>query len=68
MLAGMESLPATIKLVSTRSRQFAKRQATWFRGLSEVRPWPVSPDEPAERVAVSLALRIESRRLGQEIR
>ena len=29
-----------------RSRQFAKRQCTWFRGLSEVRPWPVGPRSP----------------------
>jgi tRNA dimethylallyltransferase len=41
--------------IRARTRQFAKRQATWFRGLSEVRPWPVEGDEPPERTASRLA-------------
>ena len=40
--------------------QYAKRQATWFRGLAEVRPWPVPSDEPAAATAERLA-----RGLGQ---
>jgi len=31
-LRGERSLPATIELVKTRTRQFAKRQMTWLRG------------------------------------
>lgn len=44
--------------IRARTRQFAKRQETWFRGLAEVRPWPVAPDEPAEHVAAKLAERL----------
>ena len=36
-LAGDLDLSATIDLVKTRTRQFAKRQLTWFRSLSECR-------------------------------
>jgi tRNA dimethylallyltransferase len=54
-LEGRSTLPQAIELVQARTRQFAKRQATWFRGLEEVRPWPVatdeSPDETAERLS-----------------
>ncbi len=55
MLAGRADLAATIEAVQTRSRQFAKRQATWFRGLEEVQPFPVMPDEDPEAVADRLA-------------
>jgi tRNA dimethylallyltransferase len=43
-----------------RTRQFAKRQATWFRNLAEVQAWPVAPDEPPEATAERLAARISS--------
>ncbi len=52
------TLDETVARVQARTRQFAKRQATWFRGLEEVRPWPVGPDEPAEVTADRLAARI----------
>jgi tRNA dimethylallyltransferase len=47
-------LPETIALVKTRSRQFAKRQRTWFRSLSECR-WlavcePLDATETARRI------------------
>jgi tRNA dimethylallyltransferase len=51
MLAGQADLAETIDLVQTRSRQFAKRQATWFRGLEEVQPFPIEPEEDPEAVA-----------------
>lgn len=38
----------TIELVQTHTRQFAKRQGTWFRGLSECRF--VAADEPIDVV------------------
>jgi tRNA dimethylallyltransferase len=41
-LAGRLTLDETIALVKTRTRQFAKRQRTWFRSLSECRFVPVS--------------------------
>jgi tRNA dimethylallyltransferase len=55
VLAGRLTLPAAIELTKTRTRQFAKRQLTWFRSLSECRFVPVEgeidPDAVAERIA-----------------
>jgi tRNA dimethylallyltransferase len=53
-LQGVRDLPATIELVKLRTRQFAKRQMTWFRSLSECR-WisvaePLDPAQIAERI------------------
>src|SRR5262249_22972201 len=59
-LAGHATLAQTIARVQARTRQFAKRQATWFRGLAEVKPWPVAPDEQpdatAERLVEAIAV------------
>jgi tRNA dimethylallyltransferase len=54
-LNGQRGLAATIELVKLRTRQFAKRQLTWFRSLSECR-WvavsePFEPTEIARRIA-----------------
>ena len=54
-LASERDLAETIALLKTRTRQFAKRQLTWFRSLSECR-WiamtePVLPAEVAQRIA-----------------
>jgi tRNA dimethylallyltransferase len=54
-LAGRLGLPETIERTQARTRQFAKRQETWFRGLAEVRPWPVGDAEPPETTAEALA-------------
>ncbi|RUL89231.1 tRNA (adenosine(37)-N6)-dimethylallyltransferase MiaA [Tautonia sociabilis] len=52
LLAGRIPTEAqAIALVQARTRQLAKRQATWFRGLSEVAPVPLSGDEPPEATA-----------------
>lgn len=40
-LEGRRGLPETLELVATHTRQLAKRQMTWFRGLSECRFVPV---------------------------
>jgi tRNA dimethylallyltransferase len=40
-LAGRQSLAETVALVKTHTRQFAKRQGTWFRSLSECRFVPI---------------------------
>ena len=61
-LEGRIELDQAIRLTQARTRQFAKRQATWFRGLVEVQPWPVEPDESAEAIADRLADRIEAER------
>jgi tRNA dimethylallyltransferase len=45
-LSGVRDLSSTIELVKTRTRQFAKRQGTWFRGLSECRF--ISVQEPLD--------------------
>jgi tRNA dimethylallyltransferase len=37
-LDGRTGLKETVRLIQTRSRQFAKRQLTWFRHLCECRP------------------------------
>jgi tRNA dimethylallyltransferase len=55
MLAGQATLDATIDRIQARTRQFAKRQATWFRGLEEVRSFPVGPDEHPAAIAERLA-------------
>lgn len=60
LLAGHASLEQTVSRVQARTRQFAKRQATWFRGLAEVRAWPVHGDEPAASIADRLVRLLES--------
>ena len=60
MLEGKFTLAETIARVQTRSRQFAKRQTTWFRGLAEVKPWPVDSASSNDAVADQLARLIES--------
>ncbi|MBX6313239.1 MAG: tRNA (adenosine(37)-N6)-dimethylallyltransferase MiaA [Isosphaeraceae bacterium] len=59
LLAGEASRDETIARIQARSRQFAKRQMTWFRGLAEVRLWPVADDEPAVVTADRLARQID---------
>ncbi len=55
LLAGRASESETVAQVQLRTRQFAKRQGTWFRGLTEVRAWPVAEDESTEAIANGLA-------------
>ena len=53
-LQGKRDLAETIDLVATHTRQFAKRQGTWFRSFSECRFVPVSgrldPADIARRI------------------
>ncbi len=58
LLAGQLTEAQAIERVQTRTRQFAKRQGTWFRGLAEVKSWPIAVDEPPEQTAQALAERI----------
>ena len=56
-LQGRRGLAETMDLVKTRTRQFAKRQLTWFRSLSECQFIPVTeeiaPAELAERILLA---------------
>ena len=54
-LRGERSLPETVELVKVRTRQFAKRQMTWFRGQLALRWINLAPDENAEVVAGKIA-------------
>jgi tRNA dimethylallyltransferase len=58
MREGQSSLTRTIEQIQARTRQFAKRQLTWFRGLEEVRMIAVGPADSPEQVAEALHLRI----------
>lgn len=48
---------AVTELIQTRTRQFAKRQHTWFRNLVECRAIAIAPEEPAVAVAGKLLRR-----------
>ena len=50
-LAGRAGLEETIALIQTRSRQFAKRQLTWFRNLDGCEPLSIGPAESPEAIA-----------------
>jgi tRNA dimethylallyltransferase len=60
LLTGRATRAETVERVQARTRQFSKRQATWFRGLAEVSPWPVATGEPTAATAARLAGRIAS--------
>ncbi len=56
-LEGRLPLDACVTLVKTRTRQFAKRQETWFRNLVEARPVTMTGQEtPVELAKRVLAL------------
>ncbi len=55
LLAGRHGEATAIRQTQERTRQFAKRQCTWFRGLDEVSLWPLDPATPADRTADALA-------------
>ena len=50
-LRGGRSLKETIELVKIRTRQFAKRQLTWFRAQKDLEWIELKPDESLEKVA-----------------
>jgi tRNA dimethylallyltransferase len=45
----------TVRRVKVRTRRFARRQETWFRGLSECRFVPRTDETPAREVAAQIA-------------
>ena len=50
-LRGERSLDETMALVKTRTRQFAKRQMTWFRGQMALEWVAVRVTDSSERIA-----------------
>jgi tRNA dimethylallyltransferase len=56
-LEGQRDLAATVELVQQRTRQFARRQLTWFRSLSECRTVPMT-EEGQPIAAAEIARRI----------
>ena len=63
-LRGERSLPETIELVKSRTRQFAKRQLTWFRRHGNMEWIELKPDGSLETCAqkISEAVMISCRR------
>ena len=55
-LRGQRSLPDTIELVKIRTRQFARRQMTWFRRQLPLNWVRLEVGEPAEEVVARVAL------------
>ena len=53
-LRGERSLPQTIELVKIRTRQFAKRQMTWFRRQADLKWISIVPNESVEAVRALL--------------
>ena len=53
-LRGERSLADTVELVKIKTRQYAKRQRTWFRGLPNVKWLELQASESVENVVVRL--------------
>ena len=53
-LAGERDLAATVALVKTRTRQFARRQMTWFRHQARARWLPIEAQEPPALTAARI--------------
>jgi tRNA dimethylallyltransferase len=49
-LRGERSLVETVELVKIRTRQFAKRQLTWFRAQKKLEWIELEPDEPLDNI------------------
>ncbi|MGN6385798.1 MAG: tRNA (adenosine(37)-N6)-dimethylallyltransferase MiaA [Verrucomicrobiota bacterium] len=58
-LRGERGLPETIELVKIKTRQFAKRQNTWFKRQLELEWLPVNSDETPETVAKKILSSLE---------
>jgi tRNA dimethylallyltransferase len=57
-LRGERPLPETIELVKTKTRQFAKRQMTWFRRQLDVEWIEIGPEDKPEAVAAKILARV----------
>jgi tRNA dimethylallyltransferase len=66
LLAGRMSHSQTVERIQSRTRQFAKRQCTWFRNLREVQPFPIAPDEDPQSIAERVLQAIEAHAMSLE--
>lgn len=55
-LRGERNLPETIELIKIRTRQFAKRQITWFRRHAHCKKIELKPEDTAEEILGRLNL------------
>jgi tRNA dimethylallyltransferase len=53
-LRGERDLPATIELVKLKTRQYAKRQMTWFKRQCDLQWIKVGPSESADDLAETI--------------
>ena len=60
-LQGVRGYRDTVELVKARTRQFAKRQRTWFEGQMDLEWWEVPSDPDAANLADSLARRLQEK-------
>lgn len=58
-LRGERGLAETIELVKIRTRQFAKRQLTWFRRHGNCQWLELAPDETVAETVVKLASQLK---------
>lgn len=65
-LHGARALAETIELVKIRTRQFAKRQMTWFRRQMNLEWIGLKPETDAEEVAVRI-LSLTKMQCGQRV-
>jgi tRNA dimethylallyltransferase len=56
-LRGERSLPETIELVKIKTRQFAKRQMTWFRRQLDANWLELKPQESSDQIALLVQAR-----------
>jgi tRNA dimethylallyltransferase len=59
-LRGERSLEETVELVKIRTRQFAKRQLTWFRKHAQLEWIEIAPESSAEEMAGEIAARTQA--------
>jgi tRNA dimethylallyltransferase len=60
-LGGIRDLPATVALVKTRTRRFARRQETWFRSLPECQRVERANETDAEEMIQRIRQLFDSR-------
>jgi tRNA dimethylallyltransferase len=58
-LRGERPLKETVELVKIRTRQFAKRQLTWFRARKNLEWMELKPDESPEKCAQNICVAIQ---------
>jgi tRNA dimethylallyltransferase len=59
-LRGERSFAETVELVKIRTRQFAKRQLTWFRAQKNLEWIELQPDKSLEKAATNLRRRLDT--------